>query len=603
MIRDRLAELWDSADVLDSLWRICASPYVTILLLVSLAVVVGLGVLLPQRPVEALADTAVDNLWRAAQRTRYGPAADWLVALGLSDVYRSLWLRGPLGLLALNLILAMIDLFHPRYRARAEAIEVGRCSGEPEPLLARVTENLRRQRYRVLTLAGQEPVSSGQIEAERGPQLVYADRFSSFLILAYLGLLAVLAGLWLSERTAWWEGQVSLRPGQVRPIGHGTGLALRADAIEAEYDRVSGRLRGGRTELTFLRASGPVGRENLYDHAPSLYAGILFYQMSTEPVLLVEARDSAGRTLPLQTPETGATQSSAVTLRFREQVGSRFLVSLNPQPTSPDEGAPTDTQPQLPSAQQGNEGYVLVPGRDLSLRLLYVPPVPGEVTPTFQAEVFRGGERSPFQKFEFASAATVEIDGDWYLFQPQRHAVVRFGQDYALVLVLLGAALVLLGFALTAWRPLQRLWLTARSAQGEVRLSLWTDPAPEAGAIAPALAGSWNGASPDPQGAYGVPGVATPDTNTARLWRDYAERSAILLGTTILTLSLLFGAVAQLYTRGAYWDWARTESWRLLAWLLYAVLWCVHVLLGWRGRRLWVLAGLGAIPAVLALMA
>jgi ABC-type transport system involved in cytochrome c biogenesis permease subunit len=79
------------------------------------------------------------------------------------------------------------------------------------------------------------------------------------------------------------------------------------------------------------------------------------------------------------------------------------------------------------------------------------------------------------------------------------------------------------------------------------------------------------------------------------------EGYAVLLGLTLLTVFLLLGAVAQFYSQGVYWDWARTESRRLLAWLVYAVVWCVYVLLGWRGRRLWVLAALGAVPALLAL--
>ena len=80
-----------------------------------------------------------------------------------------------------------------------------------------------------------------------------------------------------------------------------------------------------------------------------------------------------------------------------------------------------------------------------------------------------------------------------------------------------------------------------------------------------------------------------------------AGRYAVLPGLPLLTASLLLSAVAGLYTGGVYWEWTVAESWRLLAWLFHAVLWCASVLLSWRGRRLWVLTALGLIPTLLVL--
>ena len=84
---------------------------------------------------------------------------------------------------------------------------------------------------------------------------------------------------------------------------------------------------------------------------------------------------------------------------------------------------------------------------------------------------------------------------------------------------------------------------------------------------------------------------------------EHTARYAVLVGFPLLTLSLLLEVLGGLYSRGVYWSWSAGESWQLLTWLYYAVLWCGYVLLGWRSRRLWVLASLGLILTVLMLRA
>ena len=84
---------------------------------------------------------------------------------------------------------------------------------------------------------------------------------------------------------------------------------------------------------------------------------------------------------------------------------------------------------------------------------------------------------------------------------------------------------------------------------------------------------------------------------------EHTARYAVLVGFPLLTLSLLLAVLGGLYNRGAYWSWSAGESWQLLTWLYYAVLWCGYVLLGWRSQRLWVLASLGLILTVLMLRA
>jgi hypothetical protein len=370
------------------------------------------------------------------------------------DVFRSLWFRALLGLLALNLILGAVDLIWPRLPQR-ETANTRTLHGElsqaepPAQLLTRATEVLRGHRYRLVRAS-----SEG---------MVCADRFVFFRLLAYVGALLVIGGLVLSERTAWWEEDFVVGPRQVRVLGHGSDLAVRAQVLEGNAASNSDQSANGPTELAFFRADQEVGRIVLDDRIPSLYAGTVFWRTSTVPALVVSAQASDGRQLGLQTPETGSTEFREVTLRFGEDASPQYIVALGLTPGS---------QLGRQFEQSGNERYVLVPSRNVTVRLLYRPPQPGEVTPSFQAEAFRPNETLPFYQRQFSGSESVEIDGDRYAFEPQRYAVIRFGQDYGLALVGLGAALALTGIALSAWRPLQRLCLVSQTGSGGIQLCL-----------------------------------------------------------------------------------------------------------------------------------
>jgi hypothetical protein len=452
--RARFAELLNPEDVLDSLWRVLTAPHTTMLLLIIIAALVCVGTLVPQRPTEADNDPSANSLWLASVRERYGTAADWFIGLRLVDARRSVLLRGLAGLLTLNLLLGLVDLIDPRHLLppsrppEDQTLAASTLLAEtPQQFFGRVKEALRAHRYRLL--AG----SSGS--------WLYADRFVPFVALAYIGLLLTIGGLALSERTAWWEEDVTLRPGQVRPVGRGTGLALRTEVSEGNDGLGSGNRYDEPTGLIFLREDQKVGQTTLRDHAPASFGDLLFYRTSTEPVLLVQAQDSEGRNVALQTPQTGAARFTQVELRFREDESPRYLVVLDLR---------FGRQLGRRFEQKPNEQYLIVPTRDLSLRLVYSPTGPGEAAPAFQVEAFRGSETSPFYQHRLTSKELVEIAGDRYTFEPQRYAVIRFGRDPGLGIIFIGAILTFAGMSLSAGQQLRRLWVVAHFAEGEAHL-------------------------------------------------------------------------------------------------------------------------------------
>jgi hypothetical protein len=120
-----------------------------------------------------------------------------------------------------------------------------------------------------------------------------------------------------------------------------------------------------------------------------------------------------------------------------------------------------------------------VPGRNLSLRILYYPPQHGETDATFQIEAYRGAESSPFYRYPVRTVESLQIDGDRYTFRPQRYAVIKFGQDHGLPVVFLGALMVLAGTALSAYHPPRRLALRAWVSDSTPSLVLITTAASE----------------------------------------------------------------------------------------------------------------------------
>lgn len=71
--------------------------------------------------------------------------------------------------------------------------------------------------------------------------------------------------------------------------------------------------------------------------------------------------------------------------------------------------------------------------------------------------------------------------------------------------------------------------------------------------------------------------------------------SAVTLGFPLFSAAILLGMVAARNGWGRYWAWDPKETWSFVVWSVYAVYFCLHYLLRWRGRRmaLWVIAGFG----------
>jgi ABC-type transport system involved in cytochrome c biogenesis permease subunit len=66
---------------------------------------------------------------------------------------------------------------------------------------------------------------------------------------------------------------------------------------------------------------------------------------------------------------------------------------------------------------------------------------------------------------------------------------------------------------------------------------------------------------------------------------------------------LLLRSLAGQYISGVAWSWTASESWQLLVWLFYAIMWMAWAVRGWHGRRMQLLVAVGPALALLVLNA
>jgi len=69
--------------------------------------------------------------------------------------------------------------------------------------------------------------------------------------------------------------------------------------------------------------------------------------------------------------------------------------------------------------------------------------------------------------------------------------------------------------------------------------------------------------------------------------------SCAALGFIFLTLGIVTGSVWAHYAWGSYWSWDPKETWSFITWIIYAVMLHVHLMRGWRGVRMAIMAIIG----------
>ena len=202
-VRDRTSRVrWSDLDPFRLLWRGLVSVRFALGLIGFLAVASLVGTIIPQVPVEMRGNPAAVAQWIEFQRGRFGFFTNPMDALGLFEVFRSLWFVSGLALLVVSVCVCTANrlppiwrnVFTPQTRVPDEYLNRSDATVAIDtPSVGALTRQLQKRRYRVTTTE------------EKGATYVFADRypwaqFATFV--SHLALILFLAGGFVTVITA-----------------------------------------------------------------------------------------------------------------------------------------------------------------------------------------------------------------------------------------------------------------------------------------------------------------------------------------------------------------------------------------------------------------
>ena len=249
-----------------------------IILLIIVGVVAAAGTVIPQQP---LTDEA---------RRAFSPQAlAWLERFGLTDVYRSWWFIGLLGLTALCMVLASLERFPNvwRYFARPYRRPDSHFRAvlpmQKQLRIADAADGLdaAERAFRKLGLRPQRVVEHDDVS-------LYAESARYSTLAAYVvhaALLLVLVGFLTGKMTGY-HGFLALTPGQasdqIEMQGGGMRtlpFAIRCDGAGQE-NYPDGTPKRWWSKLAVVENGREVQRKEIVVNDPLVYRGVRFYQAS-----------------------------------------------------------------------------------------------------------------------------------------------------------------------------------------------------------------------------------------------------------------------------------------------------------------------------------
>jgi hypothetical protein len=387
--------------ILDTLWYAGSTLETLMVLLALLALTMGAAALFPQQP-SALQGAASER-WLASTANGYPGLGSFLRQIGAFTVSGSLWLKVLTAALAFNVAL--------RLAVQADTLaQIAREHRDPPVAVESATRN---------------PQSA--IPETVGP------------LLAYLGTLILLAGLFVNGIAGWRTAEIVLAPGGSTTLGRAGAPWL---ALE--------ELTGG--ELNPIARVGLADRDNEVPTSAGLaaigqplrYGNLWIVLRSAGPALQASAKDSRGRPLLLQSLRAGGAGglsegevSEAVHLLFRQTEAEQEFA--------------------LPSA-------------NLTFRTVSYPSLPerGINVPVFLIEVYEGDEPAPALSDFVVDQAILVLNGSTLDLRRDRYALVEAAYLPGLIPFLLGWLVLFSGLILTLWvRPRTQTEPGAESRKGE----------------------------------------------------------------------------------------------------------------------------------------
>ena len=423
-------------DVLDALWRLFSSPYLTLALAVAVALALLVAAALPQQPEAAHSDAVLRSQWLALVHRRYPTTGETLLAVGALNVFHALWFRLLIALLVFNLCLGLINLAETVWQSR-HSLAVRR----PESFFAEenstvsLTTSLpwdealgRTRRALAATLARPREEHAQEVayfHADSGPWPLWGA------LALHVGVLLLIAGGLVSGRFAWQTEAIRLGVGQQAAV-HGTRYVLRLDDMAVE----DGDFRAG---VVLLEGGEEARRGVITSWRPLRGGGLTVRGVGYGPAVVVRATDNTGQPLMLQSFVEEAEPSRSVYLSF---------------------GAP------------GEERHFAVLERGLVVRLVLIARGDADAGPSFHVQAYQGNSVEPVFDGTLVASDQVEIAGDYYLVDVEHYALLQARHDPGQGIVILGLLLACGGMMLMMWKPRAQAWALVAAEGGGVTVKV-----------------------------------------------------------------------------------------------------------------------------------
>jgi hypothetical protein len=384
---------------------------------------------LPQTPAHIRSDPVVYQEWLASAQIQFKNWTPFLEAIGIFDIYNTIWFRVLLAVLSLCVLVSLANqiyaLFFSSWIEQPEAF----CNAANAVVLTTKTtsldEALQKVRQALEAFLGPvEQKTQGWGTHFYGSRAKWASAASSA---AYIGLLSIALGLAIDGRWGWAQANVQLLPAQV--VGLGPNASHQLELVETPPGTTVNVQVEGRQQIS-LQQNG-----SQYHH------GFRYHLISDDnPVVRIQAQRSDGTRLAL----------------------SEYSVRPNPV-----QALEFTFSPALPARE--TDHLFIVPEAKVVGRLQWIPqPQPTDTNQHFHLWIFADGQ-TPIGEHEIAAgegANTVTIGDLSFTLDISRYAVIDVAYQPGLWLLRIGSGLLVIGL-LTSAIPRQQVWSIV-SAQKDV---------------------------------------------------------------------------------------------------------------------------------------
>lgn len=387
----------DSKDLSDRLWRVFSSMKMGLALLGIIALISGIGTLIPQAEMDPERAKAVGQLWQT---------------MGLTHLYSTIWFRLLLGLLCINLIVCSIQRLGGIYKRTFQLTPPSNLARVPQknrqviqgalaPLQESVQEVLKQQGYRFTLSDQSDPWSFIGIKRRLGNwgSLITHLSFVVLVVGALLGSLLGFKGYFM-------EGAGNILPIQAIELSKGKVSETFSVRINSAEDRLlpSGERDNWYTDMSILVNGQEVARQTLSVNHPFNYKGITFYQAN-----------------------------------FAN--GARFTADMNGK--------------KIPVIlRDQGQSYFQAPGTDLYLVIAMQQS--SSQKPGVLYQIYKGNEEKPVQSGQLTSGQTIDVQGKYRLTFDGNAGFtgLQVKKDPGVAVIWLGCALLLGGLLLAFyWQP------------------------------------------------------------------------------------------------------------------------------------------------------